>query len=186
MDDTLNTRFAEQSDVPAIEALIARSVMELMANEYSVEQRRLSIGALFGVDRRIIEDRTYFIVESEQTMIGCGGWSFRRTLFGGEAVAGRDAGCLDPRTDAAYIRAFYVHPDHARRGVAQLLMTKSADAARERGFTKLALAATLTGERFYTRYGFKAGKRFDFELPQDVRFPLVNMELDFADRQARG
>ncbi|MBU9324879.1 GNAT family N-acetyltransferase [Burkholderia gladioli] len=182
----LQTRHAELSDIPSIEALIEYSVTELMMREYSDEQRRLSIGALFGVDRKLIEDRTYFVVESDGVIAGCGGWSFRRKAFGGEAVANREAGCLDPATEAAHIRAFYVHPQFARLGIATLLMKTSETAARERGFTRLQLTATLTGQHFYAKYGFQARERLDFLLPGDVRFPLVEMEFVCAEAERGG
>jgi GNAT superfamily N-acetyltransferase len=168
----VDLRIAQAADIPAIEDLIARSVMELMKGEYSAEQRRASIGPLFGVDRQIIEDGTYYVMEEAGKLVGSGGWSFRRTLFGGDAVEDRDD---TPNSDAAHIRAYYVDPGAARTGIATRLLMRSETDARARGFTRFEMAATLTGRPFYTRHGYQAGDKFVYPLPGGLEFPLVYM-----------
>ena len=156
--------------------MIARSVMELMGQEYSLEQRRASIGPLFGVDRQVITDGTYYVVEHAGRLVGSGGWSFRRTLFGGDGVANRDDSRLSPDVDPAHIRAFFIDPGAARSGIGtQILLRSEADAAA-RGFSRYDMAATLTGRPFYARHGYRAGEELLFTLPGGIRFPLVHME----------
>ena len=118
-------RQAALDDLRAMEALIERSVMRLMELDYSLEQRRRAIGPLFGADTQIIEDGTYYAVEIGSRLVGCGGWSFRRTLFGGDGIQDRDNARADPRTDPARLRAFYVDPDYARQGIATLILERS-------------------------------------------------------------
>ncbi len=169
-------RKARVADIAAIEPMIARSVMELMGRDYSLEQRRASIGPLFGVDRQIIEDGTYYVVEQTGRLVGSGGWSFRRTLFGGDRVANRDDSRLNPDVDAAHIRAFFIDPGAARAGIAtQILLRSEADAAAQ-GFSRYDMMATLTGRPFYARHGYRAGGELSYSLPGGLGFPLVHME----------
>jgi GNAT superfamily N-acetyltransferase len=171
----MQIRQARLADMERIEAMIARAVMELMGQEYSPEQRRASIGPLFGVDRQIIEDGTYYVVEQAGRLAGSGGWSFRRTLFGGDAVTGRDDSRLVPGVDPAHIRAFYIDPDAARTGIGtRILLQCEADAAAQ-GFSRYEMMATLTGMPFYARHGYQAGGQFLFSLPGGLGFPLVRM-----------
>ena len=174
----MDVRLAHVEDIPVIEALIARSVMELMGGDYSLEQRRAPIGSLFGVDRQVVEDGTYFVVEDAGTLVGSGGWSARRTLFGGDGVGNRDASLGIPGVDAAHIRAFYVHPGAARTGIGSLILQQSEAEATARGFTGFAMGATLTGKPFYTRHGYHAGATFMFALPNGLAFPLVHMQKE--------
>jgi GNAT superfamily N-acetyltransferase len=170
----MHIRRARPADIAEIETLIARAVMALM-EEYSLEQRRASIGPLFGVDRQIIEDGTYYVVEQAGRLVGGGGWSFRRTLFGGDAVTNRDDSRLVPGVDPAHIRAFYVDPNAARTGIGtQLLLQSEADAAAL-GFTRYDMMATLTGVPLYARHGYHAGSQLLFTLPGGLEFPLVHM-----------
>jgi N-acetylglutamate synthase-like GNAT family acetyltransferase len=170
-------RLASLDDIPAIEALIRRSVMELQAGEYSREQREGALGNVFGVDRRLIEDRTYFVVPGDPAgkLAACGGWSRRRTLFGSDDIAGKDDSWLDPAVDAARIRAFFVHPEWARRGLGSLIMSTCEVAARAAGFTKLELGATLTGVPLYARHGFHELERVEVPLSNGFRLPIVRM-----------
>ena len=173
--DQFAIRPAQAADIPAIEALLPLSIHGLQADSYSRAQREAAIGPVFGVDTQLIRDGTYFVVEADGQVVGCGGWSFRRTPFGGDASA-RDEAELDPATDSARIRAFFVHPDYARRGIGSLIMRHCEAAAMARGFRRLELTATLAGEPLYARHGFEALKRFDFELPDGQGLPLVLME----------
>jgi N-acetylglutamate synthase-like GNAT family acetyltransferase len=171
----MQIRKAGHADIAEIEAMIARSVMELMGQEYSLEQRRAAIGPLFGVDRQVIEDSTYFVVEHAGRLVGSGGWSFRRTLFGGDGVANRDDSRLSPDVDPAHIRAFFIDPGAARSGIGtQILWQSEADAAAQ-GFSRYDMMATLTGRPFYARHGYRAGEEFLFTLPEGLKFPLVHM-----------
>jgi len=117
-------RKATLADVPALNALIARSARGLSAADYRAEQIEGALRGAFGVDSQLLADETYFVVEDAGQIVGCGGWSFRATLFGGDARAGRDASTLDPKTQAAKIRAFFVDPDNARRGIGSLLLDR--------------------------------------------------------------
>jgi GNAT superfamily N-acetyltransferase len=169
-------RNAGHADIAEIEAMIARSVMELMGGEYSLEQRRASIGPLFGVDRQVIEDGTYYVVEHGGRLVGSGGWSFRRTLFGGDGVANRDDARLNPDVDPAHIRAFFIDPGAARTGVATLILLQSEADAAAQGFSHYDMMATLTGRPFYARHGYRAGRVFSYPLPGGLEFPLIHME----------
>ena len=169
-------RQASLADIGAMQALVERSVMRLMEPDYSFEQRRRSVGPLFGVDTQVVEDGTYYAVEAGGRLVGCGGWSFRRTLFGGDGVQDRDNARADPRTDPARLRAFYVEPDCARQGIATLILEKSEAAASACGFRTMELGATLTGERFYLRRGYRSGHPIPFKLPGGVAFSLVHMD----------
>jgi GNAT superfamily N-acetyltransferase len=171
----MQIRTARLEDIAEIERMIARSVMELMGQDYSLAQRRASIGPLFGVDRQIIEDGTYYVVEDADRLVGSGGWSFRRTLFGGDQVANRDDSRVTPGVDAAHIRAFFIDPDAARAGIGtNILLRSEADAAAQ-GFSRYEMMATLTGVPFYTRHGYHAGETFSYTLPGGLGFPLIHM-----------
>jgi GNAT superfamily N-acetyltransferase len=175
---SVRLRAAVAGDVEELTALIRTSVLGLGAGDYSSEQLASALEHLFGVDTRLIADGTYFVAESEGRAVACGGWSRRRTLFGGDQYADRSDDRLDPRTEAARIRAFFVHPDWARRGVARLLLAECERAARAEGFRRLELMATLTGIPFYEREGFAIVEDNDIELPGGVRFPLARMTRD--------
>ena len=126
-------RKAEISDIPRIVSLINESVWELAINDYSKEQIEGALHAAWGVDSQLIEDKTYFVVESENKLIGCGGWSYRETLFGNNSEEGRSSSELNPEKDAAKIRAFFVSPSYARKGVGSILMDECENEARARG-----------------------------------------------------
>ncbi len=180
LKSSMRMRMARLSDVAVIEALIERSVMALMGGDYSEDQRRRSIGPLFGVDRRVIEDGTYFLVEAEDRLVGAGGWSFRRTLFGGDAVAGRDDARAAPGVDPAHIRAYYVDPNAARGGIATALLLRSEMEAARHGFTRFEMGATLTGRPFYARHGYREGETLSVTLPGGLAFPIVRMTKEVA------
>jgi GNAT superfamily N-acetyltransferase len=172
----LHLRVAVTADVEKLAALIRESVLGLSGADYSPRQLASALHHLYGVDTRLIEDGTYYVVEAEGRPVACGGWSRRRTLFGGDQYAHREDDRLDPKTEAARIRAFFVHPDSARRGVARLLLQECERAAIADGFRRLELMATLTGLPFYEREGFRVLERQDLELPDGVRFPLAPPE----------
>jgi N-acetylglutamate synthase-like GNAT family acetyltransferase len=171
----LTIRPASLDDIPVLERLIARSVMELQAGDYSREQREGALGTLYGVDRQLIRDGSYYVAESDGTITGCGGWSRRKTLFGADAVPGRDDGALDPAQDAARIRAFFVDPGWARRGIGGRLLETCEAAAVAYGFTRLEMAATLTGVALYRAFGYAERERLDIPLPEGGVLPCVRM-----------
>jgi len=174
----LHLRAASPADIENLRALIQESVLGLGSADYSPQQLASALTHLFGVDTRLIEDGTYYVVEAEGRPVACGGWSRRRTLFGGDQYSSRSDDRLDPGAEAARIRAFFVHPDWARRGIARLLLEQCERAARAGGFRRLELMATLTGLPFYEREGFRVLERQDLELPDGVRFPLARMTRD--------
>ena len=150
-------RPATLADVPALERLIAASARELCRDDYTAAQIDAAIGTAWGVDRELIRDETYFVVEADGAIVACGGWSKRRTLFGGDAQPGRQSEVLDPACDAARIRAFFVHPEWARRGLGVALLERCEAEARARGFTlgraggDAPGAAPLPGVRLHRR-----------------------------------
>lgn len=150
-------RQAGAADTPALTSLIRRSAAALSRDYYAPHEIAAAIDHVFGVDSEIVTDGTYYLVEDEAgTPIGCGGWSQRATLFGGDQSAGRSSRLLDPAQEAARIRAFFVAPEEARRGLAAALLARCETEARTAGFTRLALMATLPGVPFYRRQGFAA------------------------------
>lgn len=176
MDAPVHIRRAIAHDIPSLHVLIEASVRTLQAGDYSPEQIEGALGSVFGVDTRLIEDGTYFVAEAGAALAGCGGWSKRKTLFGSDHGAGREDSLLDPAVDAARIRAFFVHPDWARRGIgSQILQACEEDAARA-GFTRFELGATITGERLYRVKGYAPVERIEAALPNGASLPVIRME----------
>jgi GNAT superfamily N-acetyltransferase len=167
-------------DVPVLEALIQESVRTLQKNDYTVEQMEGALGGVFGIDRQLIRDGSYFVAEAGSEITGCGGWSRRKSLFGSDSLPDKDDGWLDPSVDAARIRAFFVHPGWARRGIGSQIMRACESAARAMGFSRLELVATLPGERLYLVHGFEAGERFAVPLPNGAELPVVRMTKTLA------
>jgi GNAT superfamily N-acetyltransferase len=149
----LTSRLAGPADLPALEAVMAAAIAELQKGFLNPEQIAAS-RMIMGLDRQLVADRTYFVVEAGDRIAGCGGWSRRATLYGGDHTPGRDPELLDPAKDAARVRAMYTHPDFARRGVGRLILTLCEDAARAEGFSRLELMGTMSGRPLYERYGF--------------------------------
>jgi GNAT superfamily N-acetyltransferase len=176
--EDLSLRPARPEDVENLSALIRESVLGLSGDDYSPEQLAAALTHVFGVDTRLIEDRTYYVVESAGCPVACGGWSRRRTLFGGDQYVARSDDRLEPSREPARIRAFFVHPDWVRRGLARRILRECENAAREEGFRTFELMATLPGIPFYEREGFRILERQDLELPGGVRFALARMERD--------
>ena len=140
------------------------------------EQIESAIRHVFGPDTQLVRDGTYFVVEdADGALVGCGGWSLRRTLYGGDQAKDVDDPRLDPATEPARIRAFFVHPGHARRGVASRIMDACVDAARAAGFRSMELAATLPGEPLYRAFGFEAVEPIQSTLPDGVEIRFVRM-----------
>lgn len=175
MTDPVAIRLATLDDVDEIGRLIELSVLGLQAGDYSPEQMAGALGSVFGVDRQLIRDGSYFVVERDGQIAGCGGWSRRQTLFGGDAVEGKNDAELLPGVDPARIRAFFVHPSFARQGIGSQIMTACEAAAKAHGFTDLTLVATLTGEPLYRRHGFEAVRRYATPLANGHELPMVEM-----------
>lgn len=170
-------RVATPADVPALNPLIVRSARAHSATYYSAAQTEAAIRYVFGVDSQLITDRTYFVAEDEHHhIVGCGGWSRRRTLYGGDQRPMGTSDLLDPAVDAARIRAFFVDPDHARRGIGRLLLETCATAALTAGFQWLELMATLPGVPLYKSQGFQETKRVTDVLPDGTSIEFVQME----------
>lgn len=172
----MSVRVASLADVPSLQSLIATSVRTLSAAYYTAEQIEASIAKVFGIDTQLIADRTYYVIDGPGGPAACGGWSHRRTLYGGDQMKDIADPELDPSADAARIRAFFVHPDFARRGLARVLYAECAGAARAAGFRRLELMATLPGEPLYTALGFAPIERVALPLGEGIALPLVRMD----------
>jgi GNAT superfamily N-acetyltransferase len=178
-------RVAVPADTPRLHPLIARSIRTLGAGDYTAPQIEAALTGAFGVDTSLIRDGTYFVVlDGDDHIVGCGGWSRRRTLFGSDARVERDESWLDPRVDAAKIRAFFVDPDHARRGIGRLLLERCEQEASRAGFTHCELMATLPGQRLYARYGYEPGASIEHPLPGGLTITFVPMRKALGVRPA--
>jgi GNAT superfamily N-acetyltransferase len=175
--DTVRLRVATLEDESALRSLIARSIRALGAGDYSREQIEAALLGAFGLDTSLIRDGTYFTVLTEGSgqIIGCGGWSRRRTVFGSDSRTERDDSWLDPRTDAAKIRAFFVDPAHARRGIGRALLEHCERQAARAGFVRVELMATLPGVRLYARHGYQAAAPIEHPLEGGLTITFVPM-----------
>jgi GNAT superfamily N-acetyltransferase len=174
-------RLATPADVPALEDLIARSARALSVGHYSGAQIEGALQGAFGVDESLIADGTYFaVVTDEGEIVACGGWGRRRTLFGASSRPERDEAFLDPHTEAARIRAFFVAPAHARHGLSRMLLEHSEAEARRAGFATMELMATLPGIPFYERCGYLRGAPLDYAVPGGVQLPMLAMHKRIA------
>lgn len=180
MRGDVRIRVARAADLAAIRALIPDSVRRLSVGYYTPREVESSIRYVFGPDTQLIADGTYFVAQRGGELAGCGGWSARRTLYGGDQAKDADDPPLDPATEPARIRAFFVHPDHARRGVATALYDACVAAARAAGFRALELMATLPGEPLYRAFGFVAVEQVESVLPDGVRIRFVRMSRDIG------
>ncbi len=192
---TIRIRLAEAGDIPSLRELIEASVRGLQAGDYSPAQLESALRTVYGVDSQLIADGTYFAAEETDAsgaqssggkssgakssggalLIGCGGWSRRKTLFGGDQFAGREDSLLDPARDAAKIRAFFVHPAWARRGIGGMILEACETAAGAAGFRRLEMGATLTGVPFYRAKGYAELEAVEVPLGDGLTLPLVIM-----------
>lgn len=168
-------RKARLDERDTITRLIAESTKHLSREHYDDAQIEGALASVFGVDSDLIHDGTYFVAEQDGTLIGCGGWSKRKKLYGGDHSSNRAAEYLDPATDPAKIRAFFVHPQHARKGVARAILEKCEKESSEHGFRALELLSTLPGIKFYEACGYSRQGNFDLELEDGVKLPFVPM-----------
>ena len=178
-------RIATPEDIPVLRVLIAASVRGLQAMDYSRQQLEAALETVYGVDSQLIADGTYFAVQAsppnlsptggDLILVGCGGWSKRRTLFGGDVWRGREDTLLDSHTEPAKIRAFFVHPEWARRGIGGIILDACEAAAKLAGFTRLELGATLTGVPFYRARGYKELESIQAPLKDGLSLPIIRM-----------
>jgi GNAT superfamily N-acetyltransferase len=187
----IHLRLAVPEDVPVLRELIELSVRGLQAQDYTPAQMEGALKTVFGVDSQLIADGTYIVAEAEcavsagveqesvagkPMIVGCGGWSKRKTLYGGDRWTGREDSLLDPLHDAAKIRAFFIHPGWARRGVGSLILQACEDAARAEGFRRYEMGATLTGAKLFGTRGYVAVKRISIPLVNGETLPVIHME----------
>jgi len=170
----LRSRLAGMADVPALTGLMDAAISELQRgflDDAQIESSR----AIMGIDTQLIEDGTYFVVEIDGEIAGCGGWSRRATLYGSDRTPGRDSQLLDPAVDAARVRAMYTHPRFARRGVGRVVLSLCERAAAREGFTRLELMSTLSGEPLYTAFGFEPVERL-VDSTGGAPVPIIRMQ----------
>ena len=191
---SIRIRQAVPADVPALRELIDASVRELQAQDYTEAQIDGALKTVFGVDSQLIADGTYLVAEAgagegmhpaesrgAQTgvsalLVGCGGWSKRKTLYGGDQFSEREDLLLDPAKDAAKIRAFFIHPAWARRGVGTMILDACEAAARAAGFSRYEMGATLTGAKLFGARGYVALARIEIPLVNGESLPVIHME----------
>jgi GNAT superfamily N-acetyltransferase len=179
VNEDYTLRPACEEDVSALEGLIGLSVRELMAGCYTSAQLDAALGPVFGVDRHLIRDGTYFVATRGGEIAGCGGWSRRQAVYGGDrAWEGSDA-FLDPAIHAARIRAFFVHPAHVRRGVGRSILSACESALLAAGFTSAELVGTLTGEPLYASFGYSVTERYEVPMAGGLTLPVVRMSKRF-------
>jgi len=191
----IRIRKAVAADVPLLRGLSEASVRELQAADYTPEQMEGAVETVFGVDSQLIADETYFVAEaragdaqsqakivdgginseSEWMIAGCGGWSKRKTLYGSDHCTGREDTLLDPKRDAAKIRAFFIHPAWARRGVGSKILEACEVAARAAGFTSYEMGATLTGAKLFGAKGYVAVEKIEVPLKSGLSLPVIHM-----------
>ncbi|MGM3308717.1 GNAT family N-acetyltransferase [Anabaena sp. WFMT] len=173
-------RLAHLEDIPTLTTLISESARVLQSGYYSSEQIEGALGIVFGVDSQLIQDKTYFVAENNHQIVGCGGWSQRKTLYGGDSGKNnQEDSLLNPDTDSAKIRAFFVHPKWARRGIGTQIMQASEKAAELAKFKDAEIIATLAGEPLYTKFGYQVIERFEISLQNSQFLPVVRMFKSF-------
>lgn len=181
MEAAFHLRLATEGDIPALHALIEASVRGLQAADYTPQQIEGALGTVLGLDTQLIRDRTYFIAEvlnqnpEARNVAGCGGWSKRKTLFGADAGPGREPELLDPATEAAKVRAIFVHPEFSRRGLGSLILATVEGAARAAGFRRFEMGSTLTGVPLYRLKGYVETERIEVPLRNGEVLPVVKM-----------
>lgn len=191
MQSGIHIRLAAPEDIPALRELIEKSVRGLQAQDYTPVQIEGALKTVFGVDSQLIADGTYIVAEapsalpaasgqkspeSKPVIVGCGGWSKRKTLYGGDGWTAREDSLLDPVRDAAKIRAFFIHPEWARRGIGSIILKACEEAARAGGFRHFEMGATLTGARLFGARGYVAVKPISIPLVNGETLPVIHME----------
>lgn len=187
MERRYTLRLAGEADIPVIRTLIEASVRGLQRGDYSEEQIEAALGTALGVDTQLIADGTYYVAESklpsgENLIVACGGWSKRKTLFGSDHGPHREDGFLEPGKDAAKIRAFFVHPEWTRLGIATKILETCEEVARAAGFHRLEMGATLTGIPLYLARGYTFIERIEVPLPNGLTLPVVRLGKSFQTK----
>ena len=177
----LSLRKATLNDRAALEELIADSARGLSRADYTDTQVEAALGGAFGVDSELIRDETYFVAEVDGRIVGCGGWSRRATLYGGDAQAGRQSAVLDPEKDAARIRAFFVRPEWARRGIGRAILERCETEARAHGFRSAELLSTLPGHKFYRTLGYAGEEAVRHDLRDGVTIDFIPMKKELKE-----
>lgn len=194
MKFVIKIRPATEADVPTLRELIETSVRILQADVYSEEQREAALQSVFGIDSQIVADRTFLVAEAslagtelnaaidESSLVGgmprfagCGGWSKRKTLYGGDQWTARQDDLLDPKLDAAKIRAFFVHPKWARRGIGTKILDACESEARAAGFKQFEMGATLTGVKLFQERGYVPMKKIEISIGEGLTLPILHM-----------
>src|SRR6266403_1950982 len=179
LTSNISLRLATSADIPALHSLIEASVRGLQKNDYTLEQIDGALGTVLGLDTQLVADKTYFVAEAKaacaRIVVGCGGWSNRKTLFGSDHAPVREPEFLDPATDAAKIRAFFIHPDWARRGLGSKILEACESAARAAGFLRFEMGATLTGVLLYLQRGYQILERIEVSLRNGAAIPIVRL-----------
>ena len=174
-------RLATLDDVTVLQALVADSVWVLQARDYTDAQREAAIRLVYGIDTQLIRDGTYFAVESSGQIVACGGWSRRKTLFGGDQHRpSREPELLDPANEPARIRAFFVRPGWERLGIGSSLVHACEQVAKAEGFRSIEMASTLTGVALYTAHGYRKAERIDVPLESGLTLPVIRMVKSFT------
>ncbi len=181
MKPAFRLRLATESDIPALHELIEASVRGLQTSDYTAAQIEGALGTVLGLDTQLIRDKTYFVAEAlvqnaQERNVGCGGWSKRKTLFGADRGPGRVPELLDPGTDAAKVRAIFVHPEFARRGLGSLILARVEAEAAAVGFRRFEMGSTLTGVALYKLKGYVEVERIEVPLANGEALPVVRME----------
>lgn len=177
----IQIRHAVPADIAALRELIDASVRGLQAQDYTQAQIESALKTVYGVDSQLIADETYFVAalksseKNDPVIAGCGGWSKRKTLYGGDHWTGRQDTLLDPARDAAKIRAFFIHPAWVRRGIGGMILETCESAARSAGFTRFEMGATLTGVPFYRARGYVDLEHLEVPLPDGLSLRIVHM-----------
>ena len=182
MPAKIQIRKATSQDVPRLREIIEASVRGLQAADYSPAQIEGALESVYGVDSRLIADGTYFAAEESDKIVACGGWSRRKTLYGGDQYVAREDSLLDPARDAAKIRAFFVHPDWARRGIGTMILEACELAARTAGFASMEMGATLSGVAFYKARGYKEAEEQSVPMSNGERLLIIKMAKSLTSR----
>ena len=176
----ISIRVATMEDFPALRKLIPASARGLSQGYYTPEQIESAIKHIFGVDTQLIADKTYYVAEAEGQILGCGGWSRRKTLYGGDQMKAEQDPLLDPKEDAGRIRAFFIHPDWARKGIGRRIIEACEEAAKADGFSSMELGATLPGEPLYAALGYEVTDRFDIAMGDGITLPCAHMKKQLS------
>jgi predicted N-acetyltransferase YhbS len=173
-------RLATLQDIPELQQLIPESVRALSEAYYTPSQVASALVHIFGVDTQLISDGTYYAAVAGDQLVGCGGWSKRKTLFGGDQMKRDEDNLLDPDREPGRIRAFFVHPLWARQGIGRRIILACEEAAQKDGFQAMELVATLPGEPLYAALGYQVTKRFEVPMADGETLPVAHMAKSFA------